>query len=94
MFASFGTQVTVLEKGTQVLPREDRDIAAAVQGVLENKGVQFKTHVNVIQIDGGTVSMKTVPLKRKFVLKGTRCFWRLAASEHRSVRTGKGGGWS
>lgn len=79
MFASFGTQVTVLEKGPQVLPREDRDIAAAVQGILEKKGVQFKTHVNVTQIDGGPWSMKTVPPKKKFGWKGTRCFWRLAA---------------
>lgn len=42
MFASFGTQVTVLEKGTQVLPREDRDIAAAVQGVLEIKACSLR----------------------------------------------------
>lgn len=55
MFASFGSQVTVLEKGAQVLPREDRDIAAAVQGILEKKGVQFKTHVQVTAIEDGTV---------------------------------------
>lgn len=70
MFASFGTQVTVLEKGTQVLPREDRDIAAAVQGVLENKGVQFKTHVNVIQIDGGTVVYEDRAAQEKVRLEG------------------------
>lgn len=70
MFASFGTQVTVLEKGTQVLPREDRDIAVAVQGVLENKGVQFKTHVNVIQIDGGTVVYEDRAAQEKVRLEG------------------------
>ena len=79
MFASFGTQVTVLEKGPQVLPREDRDIAAAVQGILEKKGVQFKTHVNVTRLTAAPWSMKTVPPKKKFGWKGTRCFWRLAA---------------
>ena len=53
MFASFGTQVTVLEKGPQVLPREDRDIAAAVQGILEKKGVQFKTQGDAVLLAAG-----------------------------------------
>ena len=70
MFASFGTQVTVLEKGPQVLPREDRDIAAAVQGILEKKGVQFKTHVNVTQIDGGTVVYEDRAAQKEVRLEG------------------------
>ena len=70
MCASFGTPVTVLEKGPQVLPREDRDIAAAVQGILEKKGVQFKTHVNVTQIDGGTVVYEDRAAQKEVRLEG------------------------
>lgn len=95
MFASFGTQVTVLEKGTQVLPREDRDIAAAVQGVLENKGVQFKTHVNVIQIDGGTVVYEDRAAQEKVRLEGDAVL--LAAGRRpntEALELAKAGCWS
>ena len=47
MFASFGSAVTVLEGGTELIPREDRDIAAEVRRVLEKKGIGFRTGVRV-----------------------------------------------
>ena len=31
MYANFGSQVTVVQDGTEFLPREDRDIAQAVK---------------------------------------------------------------
>lgn len=37
MYASFGSQVTVLESYSELIAREDRDIAASVQEVLERK---------------------------------------------------------
>lgn len=39
MFAVFGTQVTLLHAGDQLLPREDPDIASAVKEVLAGQGV-------------------------------------------------------
>lgn len=41
MFASFGSEVTVLEGAPVLIGREDRDIAEAVQKTLEKKGVKF-----------------------------------------------------
>lgn len=47
MYASFGSKVTVLEGFAQLVPREDRDIAAAVQEVLEKKGIAFRMNAKV-----------------------------------------------
>lgn len=41
MYATFGSQVTVVQDLSLLVPREDRDVAAATQQVLENKGVKF-----------------------------------------------------
>ena len=41
MYASFGSKVTVLEGYPELIGREDRDIAASVQTVLEKKGIAF-----------------------------------------------------
>lgn len=47
MYASFGSEVTVLEGFPELIPREDRDIAQAVREVLEKKGVSFRMNVKV-----------------------------------------------
>lgn len=41
MFAHFGSRVTVVARGARLLPDEDPDVAAAVQSLLEESGVQF-----------------------------------------------------
>lgn len=47
MYASFGSEVTVLEGFPQLIPREDRDMADAVREVLEKRGVVFKLNVQL-----------------------------------------------
>lgn len=47
MYASFGSQVTVLEGFPELIPREDRDIAQAVREVLEKKGIVFRLDARV-----------------------------------------------
>lgn len=42
MFAIFGTRVTLLHAGAQLLPREDPDVATAVAGVLADQGVSIR----------------------------------------------------
>ena len=39
MFRRFGSRVTVVQRGSQLLPLEDEDVAAAVLGVLREDGV-------------------------------------------------------
>lgn len=55
MYASFGSQVTVLEGYSELISREDRDIAASVQEVLEKKGIIFRLNANVQSVKGSTV---------------------------------------
>ncbi|OUM00596.1 FAD-containing oxidoreductase [Variovorax sp. JS1663] len=43
MFRRFGARVTVLQRGAQIVPREDADVAAAVQAILEREGVEIRT---------------------------------------------------
>lgn len=50
MYASFGSRVTVLEGYSELIPREDRDIAASVQEVLERKGIVFRLNARVQSI--------------------------------------------
>ncbi len=58
MYASFGSQVTVLESYSQLISREDRDIAAAVQEVMEGKGVTFRMNARVLSVQNDTVFYK------------------------------------
>ncbi|MFW5943151.1 MAG: mercuric reductase [Chloroflexota bacterium] len=44
MFRRFGSRVTVIERGAQIAPREDEDVAQALQGALEAEGIEF--HLN------------------------------------------------
>lgn len=47
MYASFGSQVTVLESYPELIVREDRDIAASVKETLEGKGIVFRMNAKV-----------------------------------------------
>lgn len=47
MYPSFGSAVTVLEGAAELIPREDRDIAAAVGEVLEKRGIALRLGVQV-----------------------------------------------
>jgi pyruvate/2-oxoglutarate dehydrogenase complex dihydrolipoamide dehydrogenase (E3) component len=49
-FARLGTQVTVVDMGHQILPKEDRDLADAVQKTLEAEGVQFHLNATIEEI--------------------------------------------
>ena len=42
MYRRFGSQVTVVKMADRLIPRNDEDVSAAVQEILENKGVQFE----------------------------------------------------
>lgn len=47
MYASFGSEVTVLESYPELIVREDRDIAASVKETLEKKGIVFRMNAKV-----------------------------------------------
>lgn len=50
MYASFGSEVFVLESYSELIPREDRDVAAQVKKVLEKKGISFCMNAQVAAV--------------------------------------------
>jgi pyruvate/2-oxoglutarate dehydrogenase complex dihydrolipoamide dehydrogenase (E3) component len=58
MFRRFGSRVTIVQRGPQLLPLEDEDVAAAVLGVLSEDGVEVLLQAEARcaeRLDGGQV---------------------------------------
>jgi pyruvate/2-oxoglutarate dehydrogenase complex dihydrolipoamide dehydrogenase (E3) component len=53
-FVRFGSRVTVLERGSQLLPREDQDVAEALLEFLYLDGVDVRLNVEVAQVEGSS----------------------------------------
>ncbi|MGI6851889.1 FAD-containing oxidoreductase [Mesorhizobium sp. 1B3] len=51
MFRRFGSEVTVIEKGTRLIAREDEDVSAAIKDILENEGVR-------VELDAADISFE------------------------------------
>jgi pyruvate/2-oxoglutarate dehydrogenase complex dihydrolipoamide dehydrogenase (E3) component len=50
MFRRFGAEVTVIEKGPRLIPREDPDVSDAVRGILEAEGIHVRVHAECIAV--------------------------------------------
>ena len=66
-FARFGCEVTVIERGGRILPREDPDAAAVVQARMARDGVRFLLGAAIVAVepvapvaDGGDVGGKRI----------------------------------
>jgi pyruvate/2-oxoglutarate dehydrogenase complex dihydrolipoamide dehydrogenase (E3) component len=53
-FVRFGSRVTVLERGPQLLPREDKDVAEALLEFLDLDGVDVRLNVEVAGVEGSS----------------------------------------
>lgn len=51
MFRRFGSRVTVIHRGEQLLAREDNDVAIALQKALEAEGIEFRLNANSTQVE-------------------------------------------
>ncbi len=54
MFRRFGSRVTVIHSGEQLVQREDADVAAALQQALEAEGVEFRLNAQTTKVDGSS----------------------------------------
>ena len=52
MYRRFGARVTVVEKGPQLIGREDEDVSTAVRGILEGEGIDIRTGVAELAFAG------------------------------------------
>ena len=60
MFRRFGSKVTILEKGKQLLSREDEDIAYELADILQEEGIKVQLGTSVTgvhQTDSGAISV-------------------------------------
>ena len=51
MFRRFGSRVTIVHNQAQIVPREDPEIAAELQKILEEEGIEFLMNVNTTQVE-------------------------------------------
>jgi pyruvate/2-oxoglutarate dehydrogenase complex dihydrolipoamide dehydrogenase (E3) component len=51
MYRRFGSEVTIIEQGNRLLPKEDKDVSNAIQEILEDEGITFRFEAECI---GGT----------------------------------------
>ena len=49
-FNRLGTTVTVVEMGDAILPKEDKDMAEMVMGVLQAEGVRFRLKASILRV--------------------------------------------
>ena len=66
MFRRFGSRVTVVERGRQLLSREDEETSATVRSILEGEGIQFRLDAECIHVHRGKDSADGV-------IVGTNC---------------------
>lgn len=89
MYASFGSQVTVLESYPELIVREDRDIAASVKETLEKKGIVFRMNAKVQSVkhieDGAVVVFLIHKLARWWNLKLMLYCWLQGADRTRKI---------
>ncbi len=50
MYRRFGTQVTVIERGSRLAPREDEDLSATIKEILEAEGIDIVLDADDIRI--------------------------------------------
>lgn len=61
VFKRFGAEVTIIQRENQLMPREDKDVADAIQEILEEEGVKIILNANSVGIteQNGTVKLTT-----------------------------------
>ena len=50
MYRRFGSEVTVVEMANRLVPREDEDVSAAIEGILEHEGIAVRLNAKCIAL--------------------------------------------
>lgn len=70
VYRRFGSDVTILQRGDQLVPREDKDIADAIRDILEEEGVQIRLNAEAVEIENIDGEIK-VHLGNEEVIRGS-----------------------
>jgi pyruvate/2-oxoglutarate dehydrogenase complex dihydrolipoamide dehydrogenase (E3) component len=71
MFRRFGSEVTVLEASSQIMSREDKDVADEAQQILEDEGITFYLDASVTEVRKGFDETIEVSLDKGTVISGS-----------------------
>jgi len=60
IYRRFGSQVTIVERGTRLIARDDEDVSGAVKEILENEGINIRLNAECMaaEKDGANVRIK------------------------------------
>ena len=50
IFRRFGSEVTIVEKGSRLIAHEDEDVSSEVQAILEREGIQMRLNAECIEL--------------------------------------------
>jgi pyruvate/2-oxoglutarate dehydrogenase complex dihydrolipoamide dehydrogenase (E3) component len=53
MFRRFGSEVSIIEMTSRLLPREDPDIGASIHEILTSEGINLRVNAKCIRVSGG-----------------------------------------
>lgn len=62
-YVRLGAQVTLVQRNSQVLPREDEDVVQALTGILVREGVRVITSANIQSVAGTSGENVIVPVR-------------------------------
>ena len=73
MFKRFGSEVTIIQKGKQLLSREDPDIAAEIKKIFEKDGINvlLNSELKKIEKDKNKISLTVAINKKEKVISGS-----------------------
>lgn len=74
MFRRYGSQVTLVERGEQLLAREDSDVAEEIHQILREDGIDVKLRVTAIQVEAnehGEVALTVTRDGSETTIKGS-----------------------
>lgn len=73
VFRRFGAKVTILQRGDQLMPQEDKDMADAIQEFLEEEGIDIRlnTSVNAAGQEGNGITLELENGSKTATLSGS-----------------------
>jgi len=91
----FGSRVTIVQRGKQLLEREDADIAAGVEELMRDEGIDVLLQSEMLDVNGRSGGHVKIRLRVGSNEKNDRSFryscGRWSNAQYRSNRRGKGG---
>lgn len=95
MFRRFGSQVTIIQRGEQLLPREDADIAEEVTTILRDDGITVLTEANTTQGEqtaDGSIQMRVQTPQGEQVLTGSHLLVAVGRKPNTDLLKGEAAG--